>query len=188
MIKKGRLLLTVYPLMLLVLFLLPYHSVPGYSILKHTTSQLGAQNTPNAWIMNLVFCLLGLACIAEAWLHLKRYPVHRILLTVFGVGLVLTAIFRHAPIVEGIPFSVSEDAAHSVCATVVGFAFTLLAFAAAFIENTVGRRLLAVFAALAASGLSALIFYAADFAGLWQRIMFIVSFAWLIYFFRGVRT
>jgi hypothetical membrane protein len=185
--QSIRYLMPVYILMIPVIFILPYFSAEGYSILKHTTSHLGAQNTPNAWIMNLVFCLLGLACILEAWFHLKRYWVHKILLTIFGAGLILTAFYQHAPIIEGIPYSLSEDAMHSLFATIVGFSFTLFAFSAAFIERTNKRRILAIMIGLAATGLSVLIFNVADLAGIWQRLMFIVSFAWLIFFLEGIK-
>lgn len=40
-----------YLLMVIVIFILPFFSVEGYLFMKNTTSQLGAQSTPNAWIM-----------------------------------------------------------------------------------------------------------------------------------------
>jgi len=187
-IENKRYLLPVYCLLLLVMFILPYYSAEGYSILKNTTSQLGAQNTPNAWIMNLTFCLLGIACIFEAWLYLKGFWIHKILLTIFGTGLLLTAIFQHAPIVEGMPFRDFENTLHSLFATIVGFSFTLFAVSAAFIEENNSKRVLAVLAGLIAMGLSILMFNVTDYAGLWQRLIFMISFAWLIFFFEGLRT
>lgn len=173
----------MYMMLVFVMFILPYYSAEGYLILKNTTSQLGAQNTPNAWIMNITFCLLGIACILEGWTHLKHYYFHKILLSVFAVGLILTAIFQHAPISEGIPYSVLEDKMHSLFATIVGFSFTLFAFSAAFIEKNNINRVIALLAGLIATGLSFLMFNVIDYTGLWQRLMFIISFAWLVFFF-----
>lgn len=72
-IARYRFLLPVYIFLILAMFLLPSFSVEGYSVLKNTTSHLGAQNAPYAWVMNVVFFMLGAACILEGWLHLHRF-------------------------------------------------------------------------------------------------------------------
>ena len=181
--SKLRFLLLAYILLLLVMFILPFYSSEGYLILRNTTSHLGAQNSPNAWIMNVVFLLLGICCIIESWRYLKDYWFHKILLTLFGIGLMLVAVFQHAPIIEGIAFNTFEDRLHSVFASLVGFSFTMFAFSAAFIEASNQRKALAFLLGISSMGLSMLMFGAPDFMGLWQRMMFILSFGWLIYFF-----
>ncbi len=134
--KKIHILLPVYFIMILVIFILLYFSVAGYLIIKNTTSQLGAQNTPNAWVMNAVFMLLGIACVIEGWTNLKGYWFPKIILTIFGVSLLSTGIFRHAPINENIAFNMQEDQLHSLFASITGFSFTMLAFSATFIERS----------------------------------------------------
>ncbi len=186
-LHEIRFILPVSIVLLLTIFILPFYSAEGYSIMKHTTSHLGAQNSPNAWIMNTVFFLLGITCILESWLHLKRFWFHKTLLIIFGSGLILVAFFQHAPIIGGIPYSILEDTVHSIFATVVGASFTVFAFSAAYIENTTRRRVLALGVGFVAIVLSMLMFSVADLAGLWQRIMFIISFIWLIFFFEGMR-
>lgn len=186
-LHKIRFILAVSIVMFLAIFILPFYSAEGYSIMKHTTSHLGSQNSPNAWIMNTVFILLGISCILESWFHLKRYWVHKTLLTIFGTGLILVAFFQHAPIIGGIPYSILEDTMHSIFATVVGASFTVFAFSTAYIEKTNRRRVLALGVGLVAIVLSMLMFGLVDLAGLWQRIMFIISFIWLIFFFEGMR-
>lgn len=185
---KRRYLLPVYILLILVMFILPYYSLEGYSVLRNTTSQLGAQNTPNSWIMNITFCLLGIASVIEGWIYLKHYWVQKILLTIFGIGLIFTAIFQHAPIAEHIPYSVLEDDLHSIFASIVGFSFTFFAFSIAFIESRNIKRVQAVLIGLIATGLSILMFSVANYTGIWQRLIFLVSFAWLIYLFEGKRA
>jgi len=182
MFLKLGLLPAAYILMLLVMFILPFFSVEEYSILKNTTSHLGAQGAPYAWVMNVVFALLGIAAIVDGWMHLSKYWLHKFVLTIFGISLVLTAFFQHAPIVPGVIFSDLEDDLHSKFATITGFSFTLFAIASAFIESTRVRRIIAVGVGVIASILSILIFNVADLAGVWQRTIFIVSFAWLMYF------
>jgi hypothetical membrane protein len=178
----------IYCLMLLVIFILPFYSVEEYSILKNTTSQLGAQGAPHAWIMNVVFAALGIVSVTDGWRRLSGYWLHRMVLAVFGISLFMTAFFHHAPIVSGVPFSQLEDDLHSGFASAAGFAFTVFAIASAFIEPTRLRRIMAVAIGVSATLLSILIFRVPDLAGIWQRIIFIVMFAWLIYFLHARTT
>jgi hypothetical membrane protein len=180
--KLGlRCLLPAAVIMLfLVMFILPFFSFPGYSILKNTTSHLGAQGAPHAWIMNMVFIFLGGAVVLEAWLGLRGYRFHQVILIIFGLGLIGVGLFRHAPLVEGVPVNLLADTMHSIFASTVGFSFILFAVSAAFIETTPNRRRVALLTAAMATFLSALMFTAADYAGLWQRLMFILSFGWLL--------
>ncbi|MFH1542533.1 MAG: DUF998 domain-containing protein [bacterium] len=183
--KKLNLLQPVYLALLLTMFILPYFSAPGYSIIKNTTSHLGAQATPNAWIMNLIFILLGLSTIIDGWRHLKEFWFQKIVLTVFGLALIGTAFFRHAPITTGIPFDRLADEWHSNLASLTGFSFTLLAISSAFIVKKPRQRILALAVGIGATILSLLFFTLPAYAGLWQRLIFIFSFAWLIYFFNA---
>jgi hypothetical membrane protein len=172
----------VYFLMLIVIFILPFFSVDQYSILKNTTSHLGAQGAPNAWVMNMVFALLGISSIIDGWVRLSKFWLHKTILTVFGISLVLTAFYQHAPIIPDVQFNVFEDDLHSKFATVTGFSFTFFTMSAAFIESTGRRKVIAVGMSIIAISLSLLIFSVAELAGIWQRTMFIIMFAWLMYF------
>ncbi len=174
-------------LILFVMFVLPFYSVDTYTIIKNTTSHLGAQNAPNAWIMNVSFMIVGIACLLEAWLHLKKFWIHKILLSIFGLSLIFTGIFSHAPIIEGAVFSSLEDQLHSFFATVVGFSFTIYAISAIFIEKTLKHRTINFMVALIAIFLSILIFHLSDYSGIWQRAIFIISFSWLIFMLERIR-
>jgi len=187
-ILEFRYLLPVYIILLVVMFLLPYFSADGYSVFKNTTSQLGAQNAPNAWVMNMVFFLLGAACILEAWLHLRNFWFQKVILTIFGLGLIFIAFFQHAPITGSIPFNSLEDEIHSFFANVIGFAFTILAFSAAFITKSHVGKIMALLLGCISTILSALMFSLTTYTGILQRLMFILAFAWLIFFFEEVRT
>lgn len=189
-LKSGKLhfLWPIYILLVAVMFVLPLFSFEEYSILTNTTSHLGAQNTPNAWVMNLVFVLLGLTAILEGWFHLHRYWFQKILITIFGAALVCTAIFQHAPIVEGITYSPSEDRLHSLFAGLVGFSFTIFALSVEFIVADRLKKALALLIALAAVALSMLIFNIPEYAGIFQRVMFLIAFGWLIYFFHNIES
>ena len=49
------------------------------------------------------------------------------LLSVFGLGLMFTGIFHHAPIIAGITYNSIEDNLHSIFASIVGLSFTVYA-------------------------------------------------------------
>lgn len=184
---RFRYLLPAYVTLLIVIFLLPYYSAEGYSVIKNTTSQLGAQNSPKAWIMNTVFFLMGTVCILEGCLRLRNFWFQKAVLGIFGLALIMAAFFQHAPITDG-PFNHLEDQLHSIAATLVGFSFTALAFSAVFVVRFVLSRILAFSAGCISVVLSILMFSLPDYTGILQRLMFILAFAWLIYFFEHFRT
>lgn len=179
-------LLYIFLILLLVMFILPFYSAPGYDLFRHTTSQLGAQNTPNSWVMNITFMGLGSACIYEALNRLKKYRLQQSLLILFGVGLIFSGIYKHAPIDPAVSFSVREDDLHSWASSLVGMSFTAYAFVSIFILKVRRDKILAMTVGVLATLLSFLIFSIPDYAGLFQRVMFILAFTWLLYFFARI--
>lgn len=92
--KRNKEILTLvaaYVLLLLVMFVLPYFSAPEYSIIRNTLSQLGAQNTQNAWIMNFTFVTLGIGSIIAGWRYFEGFAFQRLFLVLFGLSLTLAA-------------------------------------------------------------------------------------------------
>ena len=76
--KEILILVAAYALLLLVMFILPWYSTPEYSIMNNTLSQLGAQNTPNAWIMNLTFVSLGISSVIAGWKYFEGFAFQRL--------------------------------------------------------------------------------------------------------------
>jgi hypothetical membrane protein len=186
-LSDFRYLLYALLLILPVMFVLPFYSADTYSIIKNTTSHLGAQSTPNAWIMNVAFVLVGVSCALEAWLHLGRFWFQKVLLTIFGLSLALTGIFHHAPLIEGAVFNSLEDKLHSIFASSVGFSFVVFAISSAFIEIVAKHRIIDVVVGLATTVLSILMLCLPDYSGIWQRTIFIISFFWLIFMLERIR-
>ncbi|MBP7842766.1 DUF998 domain-containing protein [Candidatus Woesebacteria bacterium] len=172
----------VYSLMVLVIFILPYFSAEGYSIFLHTTSELGAQNTPNSWIMNCIFILLALGTVYGAWIKFRKDILLVFLIFVFSFSLSMTAVFSHAPISMDIQFSQIEDTYHSLFSTLTGFSFTMFAISFGFSQKIKKRRVMAISIAVLASFFSILIFQFPEFAGIWQRFLFLTTFFWLFFF------
>ena len=184
---KGAIefLVPPYLILLLVIFIVPFYSVESYSILQNTTSHLGAQHAPYAWIMNTTFILLGLGSMLSGWPYLKGYGFHKLALLLFGFSLIGAAIYQHAPIVADVAFDAEEDRMHSIFSSLTGASFTVFAMSAAFILRHRTAKVSAVTVGVLAVLLSVLIFTVPEFRGIWQRAMFLITFGWLIVLFSG---
>lgn len=184
---KGPIEYLVFPYLMLlgVIFILPFYSVESYSILQNTTSHLGAQHAPYAWVMNTTFILLGLGSMLSGWPYLKGYGFHKLALLIFGFSLIGAAIYQHAPLVAGVVFDAEEDWMHSIFSSVTGASFTVFAMSAAFILRHRPAKISALTVGVLAVLLSVLIFTVPEFRGIWQRALFIIAFGWLIVLFGG---
>ncbi len=183
-IRKNRtiksLAIFCYILFLLVSFLLPFFSFEGYSVISNTTSHLGAQGSPYAWIMNIVFILLGVMAILHTWKTRYLYP--RILGLIFGLSLAMTGVFQHAPLVESVDVNQFQDVLHSFFATTTGFSFTFLAAGHVFMSRGVQRKV-AIVLALIAMVVPLIMFGIPSVMGITQRFMFIAAFYWLFFYY-----
>lgn len=101
---------------------------------------------------------------------------------VFGVSLIFTGLFRHAPIQETMPYDIFEDQIHSLASTAVGFSFTILSLSAVFIEKNLLRKIIALFTGSLTTCLSILMVVMPAYAGIWQRAILIIAIAWIIFF------
>ncbi len=179
--KKNKAAFIVYILFLAVSIGLALFSFDGYSILSNTTSHLGAQGSPNAWVMNFVFMCLGAMSI---WIVLSsKIRFYQVVGMIFGLSLILTGVFRHAPLMDSIRTNLFHDQLHSVFASITGFSFTFLAAGHGFMSHKWQRAsglIMAVVATLIPLGMIAL----PTFMGLFQRVMFMSAFGWLFFYMK----
>lgn len=151
-----------------------------YDVVRHTTSEAAAQGVDGAWLTRLGFVLFGTGV-------LTAYPdrggrVGRVLHGVFGASLVLVAVFASRPWQEAAPYVASEDLLHSVFATAMGFAFAGAVVASA-VHGTRRRHhlfVLDVVAVAASVAIPLAMVAVGDLAGLLQRAMFLVAYAWYL--------
>lgn len=155
-----------------------FFSFDGYSLLSNTTSHLGAQGSPHAWVMNLVFLGMGATAIWITYATRIRYD--QVIGGVFGGSLMVTAVFRHAPLMAGKPADVLQDQLHSIVASATGLSFILLAMGHGVMSagrQRTGGFALAAFATLISVCMAAF----PSIAGLLQRVLFVVAFGWLFF-------
>ncbi|TAA71753.1 DUF998 domain-containing protein [Planococcus salinarum] len=182
--------ITIVSLLIFIFFLIASNglaiiSFPGYSILSNTTSHLGAQGSPYSWIMNIFFISLGLMAILVTYSTRIRY--HQVVGAVFGLSLILTGVFPHAPLVDSVPVNHLQDQIHSLSATSTGFSFTLLAAGHGFI-STGPQRIAGIVMAIVAVIISIAMGIFPAITGLLQRVMFVGAFGWLFFCMKPPRN
>ena len=181
--KPGIILLTgSYILMILVMFLLPF-SIPDYSIVSNTPGDMGAQSSPNAWIVNLTFICLATGAMITGWSYFEGYAFHRSILVISGISLVLSALLNHAPLDNQISYNVTESGLHEYFSCSAVFSFTMLSIATGFILEKQFNKLLASISGLSATVLLIMTSESDHMAGVWSRLMIIISVGWMIYCF-----
>lgn len=178
--RRWRLaLLAALASSMLLLALAPLALPPSYSWVLLGTSEAAAQGVDGAWVARAGFVLLGLAVLGVCVL---RHRCWRWLATglhgCFGVGMVLVAVYSHAPWEAGVPYVELEDRLHSVFASVVGFSFIAgVAATLAFCRPRTRASALGGVAALVVAGIVPLLM-ATSVWGVLQRLMFLTAAAW----------
>jgi Protein of unknown function (DUF998) len=158
----------------------PLVSHEDYSWISNTTSELAGQNMPNAWLMRLGFLGFGLATAVAAALKFRSAPLVYSALIAFGACMIAAAAWSHLPIDPALGGSRAEDNLHSVAASAMGVAFVAATGLRLWPARVTRFDWLSALA-LAASvllPLAMLTFPMID--GLLQRMMFAVSFVWII--------
>jgi hypothetical membrane protein len=180
--RNGEIMVltAAYILMLLTMFILPFFSVAEYSIIRDTLSELGSQAAPNAWIMNLIFVSLAIGSVIAGWGYFSCHTFQRIILLLFGISVTLMAVFNHAPVDTETLYDIMEDGWHSYFACTALFSFTILSITTGFILEKPLDRQVAMAAGISAIFLAVMMFEADQLAGVWQRLIFIISFGWMI--------
>jgi hypothetical protein len=165
----------------LALGLAPLLMPPSYSWVAHTTSESAAQGVPGAWLARGAFLLFGAGVVTIAALSRGRWGrwgagLH----AAFGVLMIAAGTFSARAWEEGWPFSPLEDLLHSVAATAMGFAFAVGVVLVAWERWRRRRawRLIDLTAVIASVALPLAMAGAVGLAGVLQRAMFLVAYAW----------
>jgi hypothetical membrane protein len=170
---------------ILVMFILPLFSVPGYSITSNSLSDLGGQFAPNAWIMNLVFIIVALNSLIAGWEYFEDFVLHRTVLVLCSVSLSLSAIFTHAPADPHILYNVKEAGWHAYFACTTILSYIILIISTSFIQEKQDDRVVSMAAGFSIILLSILMSEADKYSGIWQRLMYLISFGWMIYILKA---
>jgi hypothetical protein len=158
----------------------PAYSPDAFSWLRHSTSEQAGQNMMGAWIMRLGFVAYGAGVAAAAGIDWRTRTWMRLALAFFGVGLIATAIWSNAPIVEGLPSNLREDALHSLASGIVGFAFALACAARLFFGPGEFKDIFSWAGLLISVLIPLAMGEFPEIRGLLQRAMFVFSFVYVL--------
>jgi hypothetical protein len=153
----------------------------SYSWIAHTTSESAAQGVPGAWLARLGFALLGFGVLTLVLLAQDRWGLLATWMHAsFGLLIVAAGLFSARSWDATVAFDATEDLLHSFSATAMGFAFAFGVAAVAWRTRTRrgGVRFIDVAAVLAAVVLPMGMALAGGAAGLLQRLMFAIAYAW----------
>lgn len=160
----------------ILLVLAPLAVPSDYSWVRHTLSEAAAQDVPGAWVARLGLALFGVTALVLARLVPGWGEAGRALHGLFGLCLVGSAVFPSRSWVEEAPFDTTLDTLHSIAATAMGFAFAFGVVSVAVNRRRAG--VLDVLVVVASVTLPLAMSSWPDSAGLWQRVMFALAYAW----------
>ena len=152
----------------------------SYSIVEHSISESAAQGVEGAWLARLGLLMFGLAVLLLASIVGNRWGVWgRIAHRVWGVSMIGAAVFSHMPWLDT-PYDAFEDTLHSIASFAVGMSFIVGVLLVTFRRGP-GSGPVRVFDWIAigiALVVPLIMFNLTDVAGVVQRVMFAVAYAW----------
>jgi hypothetical protein len=122
--------------------------------------------------------------VFSGWKCYESFAFQRIVLLLFAISLTLAAVFNHAPVSQDVPYNIIEDGWHSYLMNAAWISFIILTFSTALISERSVKRQWSVITGIAAISLLILAEEAEQTAGIWQRLQFITSIAWMVYTFK----
>ena len=164
----------------MVLFALAPLALPqSYSWVRLGVSEASAQGVAGAWVARAGFVVFGLAVLGVCVLRHRSWNwLATALHGCFGVGMVMVAVYSHAPWEAGVPYVPLEDQLHSVFASVVGFSFIAGVATTMVVRRPRTRAaVLGDVAALLVAGTVPLLAATAVWGAL-QRLMFLTAAVW----------
>lgn len=162
---------------LLAILFGPIYTEAGYDWVRHSVSELAAQNTDNAWVMRLGLASLGSAAILGYFQERARF---NIFFLVFGLLIALSALLPHKPFIEDRPYSELLDWLHSACASLGGFSAVAGFVLETFRSKPFHRKLIYGTIALSYTVLPLAMFAVPDYQGVFQRIIFVSFIFWVL--------
>ena len=173
-----------YILMLAAMFVLPLISASDYSIPENTLYDLSDQSPFASMIINILLVVLATGLVIAGWHCYKGFMFQRIFLLLFGLSMIMTALVSLYGMVSNVAQYQENNGWYSYFITTAWLTFIILAFSTSSILNNGSGWFLSVFAGLSGLFLTILVYEAEFAAGIWQRLLFIISFGWMIYTFR----
>ena len=177
--------------MVVVLLVAHVAAIAPYSWRDNTISELGSQGYARAWIMRAGFLGFGSLVLVGAIQRVRaqrRWWYREAPLVLYGAGIMLSGIFSTKPFLAGLDYSALEAGLHSLMAILAGVGISLGVLLYMLSENSLRRKIVHLAALVLIVALSALFGMSTTGAGVVQRCLYLVGFAWLIFIEPRPRT
>jgi len=158
-----------------------------YNWMHNTISELASQGYAYKWVMQIGFIGFGVLLSIGAITNFRQEGKYRFLhlpLLIYASGILMAGIFCTRPFVDGIPYSEVEARLHSSFASIAGFALSA-AILLYILTDQSRRRILHAISLILVLGLSITFGLASSYAGIVQRILYLVGFSWLIFIYNS---
>ena len=167
-----------------VLFIFVAHvfSTNNYDWTKNTISDLGAQCYDRKLIMQIGFLAFGLILAIGIFLNGFTWQTAPIL--IYGICVAMTGIFCTKPFTDIDTYSTTQSTLHSTFAQVAGVAFSIgILTQIFFTSDNITKYIHLAFFVLVV-GLSAIFGLLNNYQGIAQRLLYLISFIWLIKYYK----
>ncbi len=169
----------------MVLFIVIAHAfaTQNYDWTKNTISDLGAQGYERKLIMQAGFLSFGLTLsfgLLLAGISWRTAPI-----LVYAVCVAMTGIFCTKPFTDINTYSTAQSILHSTFAQVAGVAFSIgILVQICFVPNS-NLKFIHLLFFVGVIGLSVTFGLIKNYQGLVQRLMYLISFIWLVSYYKS---
>lgn len=154
----------------------PSYTVERYSSISDVISLLGAQNTPNNFIMVAGFLALSIGIIVDG---VRQFSKPTVPFIAFGLCMGLAGLVAHRPLSPDVAFSLFAHHTHSALATLAGIFITVGLLWQAARQSLPRPRAIAIALAALCFGLPLCMLAFPGIQGFIQRLMYFLMFIWL---------
>lgn len=165
----------------LFLGLAPLVMPADYSWVSNSISESAAQGIDDAWVARVGFLLFGVGVVLTTLASAARWRWPGAALNgLFGVLMMCAAVFSTQPWNTELPFDEAESTVHSLIASTMGFAYCIGVLAVLIGDPRMpwSQRGFSVVATLSAILLPLGMVAMPPLAGILQRLMFAIAYAW----------
>jgi hypothetical membrane protein len=169
---------------LFVVFIIVAHifSAENYDWTKNTISDLGAQGYEKKLIMQIGFLAFGLSLTTG--LLLNGLTLRTIPILIYGLCVALTGIFCTKPFTDITIYSTTQSTLHSTFAQIAGITFSVGILTQIFFTSDNKTKYIHIVSFILVIGFSSLFGLLKNYQGIAQRLLYLVSFIWLIKYYK----
>ena len=155
----------------------------NYSWTRNTISDLGAQGYSRRWIMRLGFIGFGLIMISGIAIKFAEGDLLYLIdipILLYASAILLTGFFSTEPLEEGRQYSKVSDLLHSIFAVAAGASLSIALLMSALLTQSAALRWMHILFLVLITLASGLFGFRKKHNGIIQRVLYLVSFIWLI--------